>query len=147
MIEKRIKVTVPKGLSASDLLLFVQTNLKEYTDKGWKIGGVLQSNSLTKTVILFTNTETLLKNLNGGYYPESTFQQEGDLLYSLRHNKKDDGSYDYSCGQPVMVNDFMIRVQKSHGSEIPEDHLKALTEHLCKEANNWLFQKYGFQPE
>lgn len=80
------------------------------------------------------------------YYPETEFVKEAgsDLLYNLHHNKKSDGSFDYSKGKPVMVNDLVIKVQKSFGSEIPEEHLEALREHLLKEANNWLYYQYGF---
>ena len=81
------------------------------------------------------------------YYPEAPFvkEEKSDLIYNLQHNKKSDGSYDYSKGKPVMVNDVTIKVQKSFGSSIPEEHLEALREHLLKEANNWLFYKYGFE--
>ena len=80
------------------------------------------------------------------YYPETGFVKEegSDLIYNLHHNKKSNGSLDYSKGKPVMVNDVVIKIQKSFGSEISEEHIEALREHLLKEANNWLFYQYGF---
>lgn len=144
MIEKRVIVTLPEEcMAASDILSFVTKELKEYLDKGWKIGGVVHNNYLEKPVILYKNIEYQ----SVGYYPESSFKQEDDLIYSLRQNKKRDGSRDYVGGMPVMANDVTIRVQKAFGSEIPPEHLDELTKHLLKEANNWLFDKYGFQPK
>lgn len=80
------------------------------------------------------------------YYPETGFVKEvgSDLIYNLQHNTKSNGSLDYSKGKPVMVNDVVIKIQKSFGSKISEEHLEALREHLLKEANNWLFYQYGF---
>ena len=142
MLEKRVTVTLPeKHINASDLLSFVTKALKEHLDNGWKIGGVVHNQSLEKEVILYKVIECITIK----YYPESSFRQDDDLIYSVRQNRKSDGSHDYSGGLPVMVNDVTIRVQKAFGSEIPDEHLKALTEYLCKEANNWLFDQYGFQ--
>ena len=143
MIDKRVKVTVPENLTASELLSFVTNELSELLKIGWKVGGIIHTKSLDKTVIIYKNTD----NSSSNYYPESSFQSEDSLIYSLRHNKKDNGSRDYYAGGPVMVNDVTIRVAKGFGSEMPEEHLKALTEHLLKEANNWLFYQYGFKSE
>ena len=140
MIEKRVKVAVPENLIASELLSFVTNDLSELLKIGWKIGGVIHTRSLNKTVILYRNTADSSSN----YYPESSFQSIDGLIYSLQHNKKDDGARRYSKGKPIMCNDVTIKVQKAFGSEMPEEHLKELIEHLCKEANNWLFDKYGF---
>ena len=35
MIEKRVVITIPEDIKASDLLPFAEKVLKEYTDQGW----------------------------------------------------------------------------------------------------------------
>lgn len=53
MIEKRVQITLDKPVIASRLLEIVQEQLAEDLKLGWKIGAVVASKSLTKTVILF----------------------------------------------------------------------------------------------
>jgi len=53
MIEKRVTITVPKDIKASELLSFAEEALKEHTKQGWKVGGMLHTKSLDKTVILY----------------------------------------------------------------------------------------------
>ena len=53
MIEKRVVITVPEDTKASELLTFAEEALKEQIKQGWKIGGMLHTKSLDKTVILY----------------------------------------------------------------------------------------------
>lgn len=53
MLQKKVIITVPENIKASDLLPFAEKVLKEHTDQGWKIGGIIHTPSLEKPVILY----------------------------------------------------------------------------------------------
>lgn len=53
MLQKKVIITVPENIKASDLLPFAEKALKEYTDQGWKVGGIVHTSSLEKPVILY----------------------------------------------------------------------------------------------
>lgn len=80
------------------------------------------------------------------YYPLTGFIKSGDLLYSLQESRKPDGSINFSKGVPQLCNDITIKVGKGHGSNIPDDKLEKLADHLRKAANNFLFIEFGFDP-
>lgn len=50
---KKAKVTIPKEVKRSDYLDYVSDVLKEDLCMGWKIGGVVHSDTEEKTVILY----------------------------------------------------------------------------------------------
>lgn len=61
MVEKRMKVTFPKNINASQQLDYAREALKEELSYGWKIGGIIYSTSQEKTVILYYNDTTCLR--------------------------------------------------------------------------------------
>lgn len=53
MQTKRETVFVPKDMLASEVMPYVEKELKHKLVDGWKIGGVVHSESEDKTVILY----------------------------------------------------------------------------------------------
>ena len=76
------------------------------------------------------------------YVPETGFVVEGDFVYNLKHSK-DNGSYRYKQGMPVMCNDVTIRFAKSHDSNMTEGELHKFAAAMCEAANSYLQKEYN----